>query len=491
MESKKLAIVLHGISYHEPIHVEQPPMSVETMELIDNYCSRCKCKPAPAQPVEYIDLHKNKTTRLDYRETIISLKENVINVLTTLFQTIDIYVITYSHPFINELQADIKPKDILVLPEQPEKIIPDSDLMVDGLKMIQKTSIVYDNILCLRFDNYYPIKFPIDRLNMDAVNVPWKEPNGKLNDCFTFLNYKNLATVINTGIPLNEINYLCERINSPQEFYPDFFFPQKRLDDYTSQKLQLVEISPISANWCMSMVVAKHIVIITSCINTDNSPLCYYPIRSLYTPKERMEHTMVSIATVREKIPNVTIILINNNELTHEQHKILTEKCDHVFIFDSLKLNDVVLTAAFVKTFSNKSCSETASLYYACERIREMALDYDYLWKLSGRSYLRPEFNLEDWPPLINKITGPPRGHGISSSLYNIPKQMVPYYMERLKYCCLECYRDPRAERNSMVEWKLFEIAYNLESTTHYFLPCLAQIAGLCTVDASHTHWAR
>lgn len=480
---KKLAVLLHGQSYSKPEPIPVPTLDNQTMEMVINYCSRCKCSPNELQPLEYQFEKQNRTFQLDYQKSVQSLRENVFEVFKTVFEDIDVYIITHKHVMISKLIQQFKPKKIKIIHDENY-----SNLLIEGLKLVQNNSIDYSHVLALRFDNFYPSKFPIERLDMNAVNITWKTPD-LYNSEVLFVNWSNLHNVI-YNLPLDNVHYLCKKLDIDKEVYPDFVFPQKRLKAYNENKLQLKQVAD-NFNLCMTMSVSKHIVIITSCINPDSSPLCYYPCRSLYTPEERLEHTLVSIATVRAKIPNVTIVLMNNNYLTHVQHVKLLEKCDYVFIFDSLKLDSVVLTADFVRSFPNKSCSETASLYYACDRIEELELQYDYLWKLSGRSYLRPEFDVEDWPPFKDKLIGPPKGYGINNTLYCIPKEMVWYYKERLKHCCISCYHDPNGENGSMVEWTLFEIAKNPESTTHYFLPCLAYISGLCTVDASHKHWLR
>lgn len=464
-----LAIVLHGISFREHIPIQIPGFSPATQELVDNYCTRCKCKPTTPYPAEYIGKNANRTYHIDFRQSFRLFDENVLKVLKRVFDSIDIFIVTYEHRLISEMMRLYNPKNIRVY-RNDERI---NDC---GIEIVKMQPQQYKNVLLLDFENYYPIPFPIERLKYDCINRPWP---------------KNDSVILLPGNFEGPEHFLYSERIGMKECYPDFVFNQRRLKDYHEKKLQLVEVSDNELNWVMIMNVAKHIVIITSCINVDSSPLCYYPCRSLYTPEERMHHTMVTIATIREKIPNVTIVLMNNNELTHEQHVQLLKECDYVFIFDSLQLDNVQLTAALVKSFPNKSCSETASLYYACNRIEEMNLEFDYIWKISGRSYVKAEFNVEDWPPLTDKIVGPPKGHGINNSIYCVPKQLLSYYKERLKHCCLECYRDPQATNNSMVEWKLFEVAYNPDSPTHYFLPCLAEVAGLCTVDSSHTHWYR
>ena len=68
----------------------------------------------------------------------------------------------------------------------------------------------------------------------------------------------------------------------------------------------------------------KNITLITSVIDTPNIPLSYTPIRSLFTKEIRFEQLKKTIATIREKIPDNQIILIECSLLSEDERQYLT-----------------------------------------------------------------------------------------------------------------------------------------------------------------------
>ena len=59
----------------------------------------------------------------------------------------------------------------------------------------------------------------------------------------------------------------------------------------------------------------KNITLITSIIDTPNLPLSYTNCRSVFTKQQRFEQTQNTIASIREKIPDNKIILIECSPL--------------------------------------------------------------------------------------------------------------------------------------------------------------------------------
>lgn len=468
--SKKLALVLRGISYYDE--------------------DRKVCNSAS----------------VNYKECYVSFCENLFAPLQTIFD-IDIFLLTYNSSKLSELIEDYDPVDIHVYPKEliyhrDAKEIT-ATLLMDSLNMLQDYmythNMVYDNIAIVRFDMFYPMKFPLERLKLDSFNFGWLGTYGQCDDCFhmftpghiqgirSYMPFHNIDGYMHgLNHPFKDVNYLCKRGPSDTEYYPDFYIFQRRLQDFNNGKMKLKQVFPGHWNWEMknekeTVVQAnfKHVVIITSCINVSSSPLCYSSTRSVFTPEERLEQTLNSIKTVREKIPNCTIVLMNNNELTNEQHLTLIQNCDYVFIFDSIKLNNILFTADLGKDFPNKNCTEVASLYYACEKIERLKLDYDYLWKLSGRYELLPSFNFNLWltEPNEGKIMTPPKNPngGINNVLYCMHKSVVEKYKERLKACFVLCYNDPDCKKGCMVEHTLFSPEDLLSQ------PVLAHVSGYCS----------
>lgn len=216
------------------------------------------------------------------------------------------------------------------------------------------------------------------------------------------------------------------------------------------------------------MTSHKIIFIVTSCINFDTSPLSYFHTRSVFSPQERLEQTIVTLSKIREKIPNVTILLANNNSLTHEQESILRKHCDDIYILDD----------EIIRTHPNKSNSECKSLLNACKKIIENNLEFDYVFKTSGRYYLMDEFDINKWPFNESKIVSPRAGNGVVNNvIYSVHKNMFNYYMTILQNF-IELSND--ISNKICVEEHLFD--FN-NTNIHEFLQTPAYVAGMCSVQ--------
>jgi hypothetical protein len=141
----------------------------------------------------------------------------------------------------------------------------------------------------------------------------------------------------------------------------------------------------------------KYGVFITSAINAKFS---------LYDPTERLEQTLETIASVRERIPNAIICLTDCSQpgISDEVKAQLTQNVDHfmdfsgdenvVWIHDNIEIQDVVknLTElAVVHSFFETAQQE--GWFDGCERI----------FKVSGRYTLTDTFNTADYE---NDIVG-------------------------------------------------------------------------------------
>ena len=58
-----------------------------------------------------------------------------------------------------------------------------------------------------------------------------------------------------------------------------------------------------------------NLVLITSVVCTPNIPLSYINTRSCYTHDERFEQTKKTIKTIKEKIPNLKIFIVECSDL--------------------------------------------------------------------------------------------------------------------------------------------------------------------------------
>ena len=135
--------------------------------------------------------------------------------------------------------------------------------------------------------------------------------------------------------------------------------------------------------------VTKNLVLITSVINTPNKPLSYSSIRSVFTRKERFEQTKKTIKSIKDKIPNNKIIIVECTDFTKEEKDYFEKECDYILnLWDRKELHDNIFGLS-------KSLGEGTMTIEALKYIEELKIDFDYFYKISGRYWLNENFKIE------------------------------------------------------------------------------------------------
>jgi len=145
----------------------------------------------------------------------------------------------------------------------------------------------------------------------------------------------------------------------------------------------------------------KNITLITSILETPNTKLSYAPVRSIYTKEERFVQTKYTILSVREKIPNNKIILVECSPLSEEETKYFIENTDHFLnlYYDTNREHIIP------RVYSNsKSMGEGIMTIFALFYIFENNICFDNLFKISGRYWLNENFHYEDHEPNKSSI---------------------------------------------------------------------------------------
>jgi thymidylate synthase len=129
---------------------------------------------------------------------------------------------------------------------------------------------------------------------------------------------------------------------------------------------------------------------ITSLIDIPNIPLDYSTIRSVFNRDERFEQTKITISSIREKVPEAKIIIIecSNYETNKEQLDYLKEKTDYFLnLWDNKELHQYIF--GICKTLG----AEIMTIELINYIINNKLLFDDYYF-ISGRYYLNDNFDL-------------------------------------------------------------------------------------------------
>lgn len=171
--------------------------------------------------------------------------------------------------------------------------------------------------------------------------------------------------------------------------------------------------------------VKKNLVLITSVINTPNKPLSYSSIRSVFTRKERFEQTKKTIKSIKDKIPNNKIIIVECTDFTKEEKDYLEKECEYILnLWNKKELHDNIFGRS-------KSLGEGTMTIEALKYIEELKIEFDYLYKISGRYWLNENFKInKDDNNVFKKINNDE--NNIFTALYKIDKETIHKLLEFL-----------------------------------------------------------
>ena len=159
-------------------------------------------------------------------------------------------------------------------------------------------------------------------------------------------------------------------------------------------------------------------VLITSVINTPNTPLSYTNTRSVFSRQDRFEQTKKTIKSVREKLSNSKIIIVECSYFNEEENNYFKENCDYILnLWNKKELHNYIFGPS-------KSLGEGTMTIEALKYIEELNLEYQYLYKISGRYWLNENFKIENIQNNVFKRINN-NENNVFTALYKIDKKIV------------------------------------------------------------------
>jgi hypothetical protein len=174
-----------------------------------------------------------------------------------------------------------------------------------------------------------------------------------------------------------------------------------------------------------------NLILITSIIKPPNTRLSYSE-RSVYNYQERFEQTKYTIQSIREKIPNNKIFIIECSPLTNEEESYFLNNSEYfINIYENTFLRERIYS-------ESKSLGEGTMTSMALNYIINDKIEFDNFFKISGRYYISEKFDYNNFNnsdvvvnfcrkyeyQIINKY--------VNTSLYKLPHSSINLFYDFL-----------------------------------------------------------
>ena len=168
-----------------------------------------------------------------------------------------------------------------------------------------------------------------------------------------------------------------------------------------------------------------NLFLITSIINTPNKPLSYSNIRSVFNREERFTQLKKTIESIKEKFKQIKLIIVECTDFNKEEKLYIEENCDIIInLWDKKYLHSSIFG-------KSKSLGEGTMTIEALKYINEQKLEFNYLYKISGRYWLNENFKIDNIEyNIFKKINN--NENNIFTALYKIDKKTCNELLEFL-----------------------------------------------------------
>ena len=141
-----------------------------------------------------------------------------------------------------------------------------------------------------------------------------------------------------------------------------------------------------------------NVVLIPSIINTPNLPLSYSDVRSVFTRKERFIQLQKTIESVKKKIPNNYIVVVECTDLNKEETEYLSFNIDLlVNVYKNEEAREIIYSPS-------KSYGEGTMTLLGLKSLLRRKIEWKNLFKITGRYWLGEEFKFEKYNNSHNVI---------------------------------------------------------------------------------------
>jgi hypothetical protein len=161
---------------------------------------------------------------------------------------------------------------------------------------------------------------------------------------------------------------------------------------------------------------SKVCALITSTLVTDpNKPLSYTSTRSVYSPLQRLEQTILSVKSVLARIPDAYVLVSDNSKTLDRSFVDALEKAGAEVIHSHGQDADSVF----------KALGEAHGTQVGLSHLKKQKREFDIVLKLSGRYHLTDAFDLKRFARDKMTFWRDPGQTMVRTVLYAVPAAMI------------------------------------------------------------------
>lgn len=184
-----------------------------------------------------------------------------------------------------------------------------------------------------------------------------------------------------------------------------------------------------------------------------------------FTPEERFNQTLRTLESIKEKIPNVKIVFIDNStEPLKPEWKWAIAK--EVNVFHQFKHN---ICTRYFNNIGAKGTGEICLMEKAMELIREHKLIGKRIFKISGRYFLRDSFDINEYDKAEGKYVFRVNMWDVSKDNW-ITKERVIYFETRLWSLCHTLFDEYESMIQTIFTY-MVDVEHNLEKSLFRLIP--------------------
>lgn len=189
--------------------------------------------------------------------------------------------------------------------------------------------------------------------------------------------------------------------------------------------------------WKKIFFYNKNLIVISSAIHTNQTPLSYTERRSFFSHEQRFKQTLETIESLKKHIPDVYIVLVEGTNLIDEYKTILLSKVDYLYE----AYNDPIAKENI--NGPNKGLGEISSIlsYFESDHFNVNKNLFKSYSKISGRYKCCSNFNFQIIDDsIVAKFDFNNNHHPskiwMSTMFYTVPKNLFNEFLEIMKLCC-------------------------------------------------------